>query len=178
MPAKMIVNALLFQIGWFACLLGGTSWWLLLPLAVLVVHFTWISSWRDEGKLVITVMLAGGALDSFLLQMHLFRLPGDPDLVPLWLLLAWALFGTTLNHCLIWARRTWWLTASTGAIAGAFAYWVGAQLTDFRLGLGTTKTLAIVALIWAFLLPLLHGFARMYRQQQRLRKLQDEQGLS
>lgn len=177
MPAKTIANALLFQIGWFACLLGGTSWWLLVAVAVLLVHFIWISSWGDEGKLVITVMLAGGALDSFLLQLRIFRLPGDPDLIPLWLLLAWALFGTTLNHCLIWARKWWWLAALTGSIAGTFAYWLGAQLTEFRLGLGNAMTLVIVASIWAFLFPLLHGFARMYRQQQRLKKLQDQQNV-
>ena len=177
MPGKIIANALLFQIGWFACLLGGTSWWLLIPLAVLVVHFTWVSSWRDEGKLVITVMLAGAALDCFLLQMRVFQLPGEPELIPLWWLLAWALFATMLNHCLAWARKRWWLAAGTGALAGTFAYWMGAQLTELRLGLGTSTTLLVVALAWACLLPLLHGFARMYHQQQRLRRLQDQQNL-
>ncbi|UAW97918.1 DUF2878 domain-containing protein [Halopseudomonas nanhaiensis] len=175
MPAKTIANALLFQIGWFACLLGGTSWWLLVPVAILVVHFTWISAWRDEGKLVITVMLAGSAVDSFLLQMRVFQLPGDPELIPLWWLAAWALFGTMLNHCLIWARRTWWLGSAAGAVAGTFAYWVGAQLTDLRFGLDGSMTLVIVALAWAILLPMLHGFARMYRQQQKLRTGQDQQ---
>lgn len=175
MPVKAIANALLFQFGWFACLLGGTSWWLLIALTVLWVHFTWISSWRAEGKLVVTVMLAGSALDSFLLQLHVFRLPDDPDLVPLWWLLGWALFGTMLNHCLIWSRRRWWLASATGAIAGTFCYWLGAQLTDLQLALGTSRTLSVVAISWAFLVPALHGFARMYKQQERLRALQDQQ---
>ena len=77
MPVKLIANALLFQASWFACVLGGTSGWLLIPLAALVIHFTWISSWAAEGKLVVSVMLAGTALDSFLLQMGVFSFPGD-----------------------------------------------------------------------------------------------------
>ena len=35
---KQIANAVLFQIGWLACVLGGNSLWLLLALAVLVIH--------------------------------------------------------------------------------------------------------------------------------------------
>ena len=66
---RLIANAVLFQLGWLACVLGGNSYWLAVPLVALLVHFFWTSSWAAEGKLVVSVMLAGAALDSFLLQL-------------------------------------------------------------------------------------------------------------
>ncbi|KAA0692381.1 DUF2878 domain-containing protein [Halopseudomonas laoshanensis] len=171
MPVKLIANALLFQAGWFACVLGGTSVWLLVPLAALIVHFTWISSWAAEGKLVVSVMLAGAALDSFLLQMGVFQFTGEPLLAPLWLVLLWAMLGTTLNHCLAWSAKPLWMACVLGAIAGPFSYFAGAALAEVRLPLGTQLSAVILAICWAIMYPLLHGFAHLYREQFRLRQL-------
>lgn len=170
MPVKLIANALLFQAGWFACVLGGTSAWLLVPLAALFVHFTWISSWAAEGKLVVSVMLAGAALDSFLLQMGVFSFAGDPVLAPLWLVLMWALLGTTLNHCLAWSAKPVWMACLLGAIAGPFSYFAGATLADVGLPLGAQASVIILALCWAAFYPLVHGFAHLYRERFRLRQ--------
>lgn len=170
MPVKLIANALLFQAGWFACVLGGTSWWLLVPVAALIVHFTWISSWAAEGKLVVSVMLAGTALDSFLLQMGVFRFSADAVLAPLWLALLWAILGTTLNHCLAWSAKPVWLACVLGAVAGPLSYFAGARLADVGLPLGTLTSAIILALCWAVIYPLLHGFAHLYREHYRLRQ--------
>tara|TARA_R110002020_G_scaffold358881_1_gene571548 strand:- start:5370 stop:5900 length:531 start_codon:yes stop_codon:yes gene_type:complete len=170
MPVKLIANALLFQASWFACVLGGTSAWLLIPLAALVIHFTWISSWAAEGKLVVSVMLAGTALDSFLLQMGVFSFPGEPLLAPLWLVLLWAILGTTLNHCLAWSAKPLWLACLLGAIAGPLSYFAGAALADVGLPLGMQTSAIVLAVCWAIIYPLLHGFAHLYREQFRLRQ--------
>ncbi|MEH6500273.1 MAG: DUF2878 domain-containing protein [Pseudoalteromonas distincta] len=170
MPVKLIANALLFQASWFACVLGGTSGWLLIPLAALVIHFTWISSWAAEGKLVVSVMLAGTALDSFLLQMGVFSFPGELLLAPLWLVLLWAILGTTLNHCLAWSAKPLWLACLLGAIAGPLSYFAGAALADVGLPLGMQTSAIVLAVCWAIIYPLLHGFAHMYREQFRLRQ--------
>ena len=45
---ERVANAVLFQVGWLACVIGGNSLWLLLALAVLVIHLGWISSWAAE----------------------------------------------------------------------------------------------------------------------------------
>ncbi|PKM31446.1 MAG: DUF2878 domain-containing protein [Gammaproteobacteria bacterium HGW-Gammaproteobacteria-11] len=170
MRLKLLANALLFQAGWFACVLGGNSLWLLIPLAALLIHFFWVSSWAAEGKLVISVMLAGAALDSFLLQMGVFRFPGDSPLAPLWLVTLWALLATTLNHCLAWTAKPIWLAALLGAVSGPFSYFAGAALADVGLPLGPTPSALLLASIWAIVFPLLHGFAHLYREQLRLRQ--------
>lgn len=168
---RLVANAVLFQIGWFACVLGGTGPWLLVPAAVLCIHFFWISSWAAEGKLVVTVVLAGAAIDSFLMQVGVFEFPGESKLIPLWLAAMWAMLATTLNHCLAWTARPVWLASLLGAIAGPLSYFAGAVLAEVGLPLEQGVTLLILASTWALVFPLLHGFAHVYRQQWLVRQM-------
>ncbi|MEH6798035.1 MAG: DUF2878 domain-containing protein [Halopseudomonas sabulinigri] len=168
MPIRLIANALLFQASWFACVLGGTGWWLLVPLTALVIHFSWVSCWAAEGKLVVSVTLIGAALDSFLLQLGVFDFASTETLAPVWLVLLWALLATTLNHCLAWSAKPIWLAGILGAISGPLSYFAGSALAGVGLPLGQLYTWCILAPIWAITLPLLHGFAHLYREQFRL----------
>ncbi|MFZ2319921.1 MAG: DUF2878 family protein, partial [Pseudomonas sp.] len=63
--AKLLANAGLFQLGWFACVFSPQHPWLLLvPLLVLGLHIGWLSSWAAEGKLLLGSLLIGVSLDS------------------------------------------------------------------------------------------------------------------
>lgn len=168
---KLIANALLFQLGWLAAVLGGDSPWLLIVGGVVALHLLWTSSWAAEGKLLFSVFLAGSALDSFLLNLGVFDFGAPRTVIPLWLALLWLLLGTTLNHCLAWTAQPWWRASLLGAIGGPLSYYGGAQLAGIGLPYGTWPTLALLAAIWALVMPLLHGFAKLYRAQheQRLR---------
>lgn len=172
MNRKLLLNALLFQAGWFACVFSTQQPWLLgVPVVVLLAHFLWVADWRAEGRLVASVLLAGSTLDSLLLQFGVFDFGDDPTrrLVPLWLALLWALLATTLNHCLAWTARPWWLGSLLGAVAGPLSYWAGASIAGVGLPLGSTPTLLLLAGLWALVMPVLHGFAALYREQARLR---------
>ncbi|MGE8495869.1 MAG: DUF2878 domain-containing protein [Pseudomonas sp.] len=162
---RLIANALLFQLGWFACVLGGNSLWLLVVGVALAVHLLWTSSWQAEGKLLLSVFLFGSAVDSFLMHLGVFDFGEPGTLIPLWLALLWLLLGTTLNHCLAWSAQPWWRASLLGAVGGPMAYYAGAQLGGVVLPLGTVPTLGLLAVIWAIVLPVLHGFARLYRSQ-------------
>lgn len=168
---RTLANAALFQLGWFACVFS-TSYPALIGVAVLALlcHFIVIGSWAREGKLVVSVLLAGSALDSFLLQLGVFDFGEERRLLPVWLALMWALLGTTLNHCLAWSAKPWWRASLLGAVGGPAAYYAGSQIAGVSLPLGQTFTLGLLAIIWAIALPLLHGFAQLYEQQYRLRQ--------
>ena len=167
-PRSLILNAVLFQVGWFACIFGARHPWLLaVALACLVAHFLWVASWRTEGRLVASVTLFGCALDSFLLNLGVFDFVGDSPLLPVWLALLWALFATTLNHSLAWSARHWWLASLLGGVGGSLSYLAGSRIADVSFPYGQTPTLILLALIWAGVLPLLHAFARMYREKLR-----------
>ncbi|WP_130928622.1 DUF2878 domain-containing protein [Pseudomonas sp. Sample_20] len=157
---ERIANAVLFQLGWLACVLGGNSLWLLLALAALVIHLRWISSWAAEGRLILCVVIVGTAVDSVLRYLDVFRFADASPLIPLWLMLLWALLATTLRHCLAWSARPWWLASGLGAVGGALSYYGGGRLAGVQFPYGDIPTLILIGLLWAALFPLLHLMAR------------------
>jgi hypothetical protein len=162
---KLIANAALFQLGWLACVFGGDSLWLLTVPAIVAVHLLWISSWQAEGKLLISVFLAGSALDSFLLNLGVFDFGEPRTLIPLWLACLWLLLATTLNHCLAWTARPWWRASLLGALAAPLSYYGGARIAEVGLPYGTWQSLLLIGLLWALVMPVLHGFAKLYHAQ-------------
>ena len=156
---KQIANAVLFQIGWFACVMGGSSYWLLLAVAVLLVHLLWISSWAAEGKLLLWITALGIVLDSLLMHVGVFGFGNESLLIPLWLIVLWPVLATTLNHCLAWTAQPWWRASLLGATSAPLSYYAGAQLAGVALPYGTATTLLVLALIWAAVFPLLHRLA-------------------
>ncbi|CAH0224599.1 MULTISPECIES: DUF2878 domain-containing protein [Pseudomonas] len=157
---ERIANAVLFQLGWLACVLGGNSLWLLLAVAALVIHLRWISSWAAEGRLILCVVIVGTAVDSVLRYLDVFRFADASPLIPLWLMLLWALLATTLRHCLAWSARPWWLASALGAVGGALSYYAGGRLAGVQFPYGEAATLIVIGLLWAGLFPLLHLMAR------------------
>jgi hypothetical protein len=157
---ERIANAVLFQLGWLACVIGGNSLWLLLALAVLVIHLRWISSWAAEGRLILSVVIVGTAVDSLLRGVGVFEFQDQSPLIPLWLMLLWALLATTLRHCLQWSARPWWLASVLGAVGGALSYYAGGRLAGVQFPYGELTTLIGIGLLWALLFPLLHAMAR------------------
>ncbi|MFH7416729.1 DUF2878 domain-containing protein, partial [Pseudomonas syringae pv. tagetis] len=85
-------------IGLFACVLGGYSYWLLIDDPLLAVQFLWMSSWAEEGGLILTVTLNGIVLDSGLMTIGDFDLCSHGYLLHLCLAVLRAVERTTLNH--------------------------------------------------------------------------------
>ncbi len=156
---KTLANAALFQCGWFACVLGGDSRWLLVGLAVLAVHLLWISGWSKEGQVILAVTLLGTVVDTSLRTFGVFHFTLPGPVIPVWLILLWALLATTLRHCLAWSAAPWWRASLLGALGGPLSYYAGSQLAGVSFGYGTTPTLIGLALLWALLFPLLHWIA-------------------
>lgn len=161
---RNLLNAVLFQLGWFTCVLGGNSGWLLIPFAILLVHLRFIGSWRAEGKLLMTVFALGCVLDSALIKIGVFDFGEVGRVIPLWLALLWPLLATTLGHCLAWSGKRWWLASVMGAVGGPASYIAGSHLTYVQLPLGVWPSALILAAIWAVVLPLLHWLANYFRQ--------------
>lgn len=160
--AHVLVNAGLFQLGWFACVLGAQRPWLLLvAVACLLVHLLWMAPTRGEWRLVALTMLAGWLLDSALLNLGLFDFGAGAPVAPLWLALLWALFATTLRHCLAWTARPWWRASLLGVVGGPLSYLAGAELAGVGLPWGLLPSLLVLAGVWAVVMPLLHGLARL-----------------
>jgi hypothetical protein len=158
--SRLLLNAGLFQIGWFACVLGAQRpWLLLLAITCLAIHLLWIANTSGEWRYLLKVSACGWVLDSALLHLGVFQFPGATLVLPLWLAILWLLFASTLRHSLGWTKRPWWIGSLLGAIGGPLSYWGGARLADVGLPLGVWPSMLILALIWAMLMPALHWLA-------------------
>jgi len=142
---KTLANALLFQCGWFACVLGGDSLWLLVGLVVLAINLLWITSWSEEGQVILAVTLLGTVIDTTLRTFGVFHFSMPGPLIPFWLILLWALLATTLRHCLAWSAQPWWRASLLGAIGGPLSYYAGSQLAGVSFGYGTLPTMVGLA---------------------------------
>lgn len=156
---ERLANAVLFQLGWFACVMGGNSLWLLVALAALVIHLLWISNRAEEGRLILSVVLLGTVVDSVLLWLGVFEFKDLSPLIPLWLMVLWGLLASTLRHCLRWSAAPLWRASLLGAIGGPLSYYAGGQLAGVQFPFGVLPTMIGLGLLWALLFPLLQVMA-------------------
>ena len=76
-------------------------------------------------------------------------------MAPLWMILMWPLFATTLNLSMRWMKAlSPLLVAIIGALFAPLAYYAGNQLGAVSYD-DITISLAIIAMAWAVLLPAL-----------------------
>ncbi|MGI0116786.1 DUF2878 domain-containing protein [Zooshikella sp. RANM57] len=161
-PYAWLTNALLFQVGWFICVLTGSIPALFATLIILFIHFKWIGSWQIERDIILTTWLLGSALDSFLVQLNIIQLSTPSLLIPLWLSCLWVLFATLLNHCLSWLQSKRLLSMLLAPPIAALSYFAGDKLTSVTIN---TTGLIIIGICWAGLFPLLLSFAQLFTKQ-------------
>jgi hypothetical protein len=97
----------------------------------------------------------GIAADALLSAAGVFQFPGGV-LVPLWLCCLWLAFAAALRRSLGWLGVRPWLAAVAGAIAFPLNYWVGQRAGAVEFGYSLPATLALLAVTWAILLPLMY----------------------
>ena len=161
MQPRLVVNFILFQIGWFACVIGAAKQmpWLGVATVVAIVawHLTQAKQAKKEVQLLIIALVIGGTFDQIMLnhQLITYQAHGwSSMLVPVWILALWAEFVTVLNVSLRWMKGRWLIAVLFGAIGGPLAY-MGAE----KLGAVTLNHLPIsyiaLSVGWACLTPLL-----------------------
>ncbi len=164
-----LINFLLFQVAWFAGILGASHQMASLGVTVILlclgIHF-----WRlprqqikAEALLVARCLALGFVIDSSLIQTQLMSYASVgliEGISPLWMCLLWAALAITLNHSLAWLKRSYWLAAILGSITGPLSY-----LSGVKLGAGSMPnqaiTLIALGLIWAIAMPLMVKWSRV-----------------
>lgn len=168
MNLALLVNLLAFQIGWFACVLGGAHGlpWLGVVAAVVLitVHLWRVPQPRPELVLIGVAAGLGLVFDSLLVALDLTRYPSGmwaAGLAPYWIIAMWMMFATTLNVTFRWLKNRYVLAVVLGAVSGPLAYYGGAKLGGVVL---TTPvgSLAALALVWGLAMPLLMALSNRY----------------
>lgn len=164
---QTIINFILFQLAWFACVIGASKGlpWLgvYVALAVAAWHIRQVAQPKQEMRLILICLLLGGLYDQAILSGGLISYVNSGwgnstiALVPVWILGLWLAFATILNAGLRWLHGRYILAAVLGAISGPLAY-IGAE----KLGAVTlhgVNSYIVLSLGWAILTPLLIGIA-------------------
>ena len=157
----ILQNAILFQIGWFACVLGAANnlAWLgsLAAAWILTIHLWRAFDFMTELKLIALVTAVGTLWDSALMRNQFYQFTDGvliAGVAPYWLIVLWAVFASTLNLSLRWLKHRKVLAAVLGFIAGPASYYAGHVLGAIEFS-NTSLALMLTAIGWAVLLPLI-----------------------
>lgn len=160
--ARNIVNLVIFNAAWFACVLGaakGVAW--LPPLGVAVSVGIYMAAFsRDrmaDLKLFAGSLAIGFGAETVLAASGLVRLESALAvawIAPPWIVLMYANLATTLHVSLSWMKGRWILCAVFGLLGGPLAYFSGSRLGAIAFD-NLAVGLAAVGVAWAIAFPLM-----------------------
>lgn len=155
-PLYPIVHVVLYQVVWFAAVMGGAAglWWpALLAAAVLLgLHFAVRSDRAPVALRLGLVAVMGFAIDSSLGLLGLCRYVGglaEGTISPFWMLALWPTFASLLDDVCSWLVPRMGLAVLFGALGGPLAYLGGAGLGALTFPNGTAAGLIGVGVTWA-----------------------------
>ncbi len=155
-----VVNFVIFQCIWFACVLGGNEY-LALSITLILLHFILSSSRKRDLQVLAMVTMIGGACDLTLSLTEI--LVFDTPLIPIWLLIIWSGFSLTLTHSLAWlSQAPKALQSAFGAIGGTASYFAGYKLNAVNFTYDALPTLTVIFIIWGALIPIFYSMVNRY----------------
>ena len=168
MSKNIIINFILFQIGWFACVVGAAKQmpWLgvIVVLAIVIWHLSQAKKPKLEVYLLILTLIIGAIYDQTMLQNKLLTYQShgwSNSVTPAWILALWVEFATILNVSLRWMRGHWLIAILFGAIGGPLAYIGAAKLGAVTINVLPLSYIAL-SVGWAIITPLLLKISEKY----------------
>lgn len=168
---RLLLNAGLFQLGWFSCVLGGSLVATLMAPLILAFHLAVIvpaHQRRRELRWLIGFAALGMVIDGSLSLAGGYSLTPEASVgwaqwlpLPVWMWWLWPLFASTIHHALAWLWKRPWLAAAGGAVSAPLSYYGGAQFAGIGLA---DWLLPAQSLIWGVMCL---GIARLPVERQR-----------
>ena len=165
----MLMNALLFQTAWFACVIGGAAgaplWGFACVLAL--VAFSWhVGMLHRDLRLMVVLGLAGFAVDTTWITLGILDY-GEWSLAPSWIVALWLGFALTVNHSMGWLKQKPLLAAALAAIFAPVTYLAGTRLGAVEIA--DPLGLALISGTWAIMFLLLFSSAAGTREPESAR---------
>ena len=153
-----IITFLLFQLGWFACVLGAAnslaSVGIMISLIVVWFHLRTTQHKFEETALIGIVTIIGFSWDSALVQLGYFQYSNTASstFAPLWIVAMWTMFASTINTLFSWLKNRLLIAFLLGAVFGPIAYWSASQLGAVNI-LDFPNALLLQSIGWGILMP-------------------------
>ncbi len=156
----LIINFVLFQLAWLACVIGaaqGLPWLgVVVTLLILGWHFFHTKQHKYELILIFSAFIIGAFFDQLMLSMQWvsYQAHGwSTNLVPAWILALWVAFASTLNLSLAWMQGRYFISILFGASGGPLAYFGAENLGAVTLP--STASYVALGVGWAIITPAL-----------------------
>lgn len=130
MTKANILNAVLFQAIWFACVLGGAHGWFwpgALGVLLLILSLAPSPALRHDALLATLLMPIGALLDTLWIHTGVLDFNGAA-IAPAWIILMWLAVALTINHSLEFFRDRPLLGAAAVFCAAPLSYLAGERL--------------------------------------------------
>ena len=167
MRHTQLVNYTLYQIGWFACVLGAASQrpWTgcLIGMILVGVHLALSVERVLEVQLVVLATAVGAAVEVILIAAGTYRFTSGTvtdALPPPWLLAMWAQFATTFRFSLRSVITRPVLAVLFGAAGGPIAFLAGERLGAVTLLPPLGQILLRLSISWAVALVVFSAVVR------------------
>ncbi|MBC3765970.1 DUF2878 domain-containing protein [Neptunicella marina] len=169
---KPLLSAILFQLFWFACVLGGNQVALVAFVIYLTLHWRLLMQSSNEFLLISLFIATGALVDGVLIARDVIGFGATESqfwvLPPLWLLCLWGGAGSLFSHALVWGQKWPWVLYLAGAATTPLSYLAGAKLTDVVIAEPLWQSYLILATVWLFMMIFGRGFAARRIGQNRL----------
>jgi hypothetical protein len=162
-----LINYALYQIGWFACVLGGASrrpWTgFLIAMSLVGVHLTLSVERSLEVRLAVLTATVGAVVEMVQIAAGTYRFTSGTltdALPPPWLLAMWAQFATTFRFSLRGVMSRPLFAGLFGAAGGPIAFLAGERLGAVILLPPLAHDLLRLSISWAVALLVFSVVAR------------------
>ena len=169
---QIVVNFVLFQIGWFSCVLmaaqGLPEVGIVIAMLLVFVQFFLAENRKNLFILIAIVTLIGSTWDSVMTSTGILVFEAGmivSFLAPGWIVTMWLMFATTLNISFRWLFGRYRLAILLGAICGPLTYQAGAAMGAVVIPDNLLAN-TVIALGWAILMPLYIKFAEIFHVEK------------
>lgn len=159
---NLLINAGLFQILWFAAVIGSANNLVWPCLIMLIILFYWqLQTSRraaTDVSLIVIATLIGLIIETLWIWMGILEYTDERPInfvAPLWILVMWAGFALTINHSMAWMKAHPLLPSLLGLISAPLAYFGGMRLGAVIYNQDVLVVSAHIGLAWAIALPIL-----------------------
>ena len=151
-PFNLIANNLI----WIGCVIGREQTiWLVGPAVIAYVAILMQARTVKLHQIAIPAIIGIG-LDASLTLSGLYQFENASLILPLWLIVLWIAFSTTLTSSLHLFGKNKFIAAAVGSIGIPINYLVGERLGAVVFGESHLLTIVILCILWAICLPLLY----------------------
>jgi hypothetical protein len=146
----MLINLIGFQICWFGLIYWGNSF---APIALLLItiHLFFLSNKRQEFMLVLYVTIIGCSVDIILTFTGIFVFQYS-SLIPLWLIVLWGCFSSTIAHSLQFLKSSTLIQGLVGALIAPLSYIAGYKFGAVDFTYSVLTTYLVLSITWSLLM--------------------------